>query len=303
MNTDGTGHKVLKTFITTTEGASPNSLILSGSTLYGTTLRGGVAVDTGTIFRIQTDGSGYKTLKTFSHGADGSKPTSLILNGTTLYGTASKGGRSGMGTVFRMQTSGLSFGVSKHFSGGAGGAYPIGGLGISGTTLYGTTSEGGSAGMGTIFRMHTGGLTYSVIKSFNGTDGSFPLSSLTLSNGTLYGTTSMGNIFRVQTDGTAFSTLHQISGGAFFEAGLTLSNGTLYGTTSENSLALGNVFSVHTDGTAFTKLYEFASGAEEGFIKADRLILSDGKLYGSTSGKVFSVQVDGSAYTKLLELP
>jgi len=56
----------------------------------------------GTIFSIQTDGSDYKDLYNFS-GPDGELPEgSLILSGSTLYGTTSGGGAYGDGTVFAL---------------------------------------------------------------------------------------------------------------------------------------------------------------------------------------------------------
>ena len=67
------------------------SLTLSGSTLYGMTLSGG-ANGNGTIFSINTDGSGFQNLFSFS-GTNGDNPHgSLTLSGSTLYGMTSAGG-------------------------------------------------------------------------------------------------------------------------------------------------------------------------------------------------------------------
>jgi uncharacterized repeat protein (TIGR03803 family) len=78
-------------------------LILSGNTLYGTTYWGG-SEDAGTVFAVNTNGTGFTTLYSFS-GSDGSYPQAgLILSVTTLYGTASSGGSSSLfsGTVFSL---------------------------------------------------------------------------------------------------------------------------------------------------------------------------------------------------------
>jgi hypothetical protein len=73
-----------------------------GRTLFGTTLTGGTFGNGGTIFRINTDGNGFAVLKSFTGGNDGSGPSaSLVLSGTTLYGTTSAGG-VGHGVVFSL---------------------------------------------------------------------------------------------------------------------------------------------------------------------------------------------------------
>src|SRR5215471_3449640 len=85
------------------DGLYPNSLILSGNTLYGTAgLGGGQA--SGALFALSTDGTGFTNLHDFAlrdlHGfyvpetnPDGINPNSLILSGNILYGTAEKGGQ------------------------------------------------------------------------------------------------------------------------------------------------------------------------------------------------------------------
>jgi uncharacterized repeat protein (TIGR03803 family) len=74
---------------------------LSGGTLYGTTASGGSSGD-GTVFKVNTDGTGYTVLKNFT-GSDGSGPAAgLVLSGGTLYGTTANGGDLNNGTVFRI---------------------------------------------------------------------------------------------------------------------------------------------------------------------------------------------------------
>ena len=97
----------------------------------------------GTVFRINTDGSGYSVLKSFN-GSDGNNPMAeLVLSGGTLYGTTRFGGLSnaptpyGLGTVFKLNTDGSGYTVLKAFSGDT----PMAGLVLSGRTLYGTTAK------------------------------------------------------------------------------------------------------------------------------------------------------------------
>jgi uncharacterized repeat protein (TIGR03803 family) len=151
VNTDGTGFTNLYTFNDGSDGANPYAgLILSGSILYGTTSRGGTLND-GTVFAINTDGSGFRNLYSFTNGSNGSSPRpGLVLSGNTLYGTAEFGG-GGVGTVFAVNTDGSDFTNLYTFTGGSDGVLPAGGLILSGNTLYGTAVIGGNSGGGTVF--------------------------------------------------------------------------------------------------------------------------------------------------------
>jgi len=197
IQTNGTGFSLLHEFTGgTADGAEPDSsLILSSSTLYGTTYKGGDS-SLGTIFKIQTDGSGFALLHAFAGGmADGSHPESfLILSSSTLYGTTMNEGDSGGGTIFKIQTDGSGFALLHEFGGGDDGYYPGGSLILSGSTLYGMTADGGDSDYGTIFKIQTDGSGYSLLHGFAGgaADGKYPPGSLILSGTTLYGTTYAG---------------------------------------------------------------------------------------------------------------
>jgi uncharacterized repeat protein (TIGR03803 family) len=84
-------------------GAWPEAgLILSSDTLYGTTASGG-EFGQGTVFKINTDGTGFAILFSFTGGDDGANPQAgLLLANNTLYGTTQEGGSSGQGTVFSL---------------------------------------------------------------------------------------------------------------------------------------------------------------------------------------------------------
>src|SRR5260221_24230 len=75
---------------TNSDGANPSGgLILSGSTLYGTAIYGGSS-GWGTVFALNTNGTGFTTPYNFTGGNDGANPSAgLILSNNTLYGTAS----------------------------------------------------------------------------------------------------------------------------------------------------------------------------------------------------------------------
>jgi uncharacterized repeat protein (TIGR03803 family) len=305
-------------------GTDPEAkLILSGNTLYGATAHGGVSnVGYGTLFKINTDGTGFTNLYIFTNGTDGANPMGgLTISGHVLYGTASEGGGSngaGSGTVFKINTDGTGFTNLYNFTNMNDGDYPVADLLLSGNVLYGTTTGGGD-GSGNIFRINTDGTGFTNLYSFNsnGDDGAYLVANLILSNGTLYGTTSeggfdgFGNIFKVNTNGTGFEILHDFmnspNDGGFPEAGLVLSGNVLYGTTEIGGTpGYGTVFKVNTDGTDFTNLYSFSNGSDGAFVESG-LVLSGNTLYGTTSegsgsagyGTVFRIDTDGTGFTNL----
>lgn len=207
VNTDGSDFTVLKDFTSGSDGGHPKAgLVLSGTTLYGTTSYNRSTGYYGTVFKLNTDGSGFVVLKQF-RGSDGNQPrTSLALGGETLYGTTYYGGPSypsaGSGTVFKVNTNGSGFAVLRYFSGGSDGKYPAGDLVLSGNTLYGTTSSGGISNYGTVFKLDIDGNNYSVLIRFRGNDGANPSGGLVVSRGVIYGTTSHGGIAN---NGVAFA--------------------------------------------------------------------------------------------------
>lgn len=177
VNTDGTGFLNLHTFparsgfpSTNSDGANPRSgVILSGNTLYGTAMIGGRWAK-GTVFAVNTDGTGFTNLHSFSAtsssppytNSDGAGPKrGLLLSGNTLYGTANAGGRWGNGTVFSLKPDGTGFTTLHSFAATSGpfpatnsqGANPQSELIMSGNTLYGTAFAGGLWGLGTVFSL------------------------------------------------------------------------------------------------------------------------------------------------------
>jgi uncharacterized repeat protein (TIGR03803 family) len=129
------------------DGATPYAgLILSGNTLYGTTLSGGGS-GIGTVFALSTDGTGFRTVHEFSGwplfyytNREGAHPfAGLISSGNTLYGTAAYGGRYANGTIFAVHTDGTGFTNLHNFT-NSDGAGPLAALILSGNTLYGTAA-------------------------------------------------------------------------------------------------------------------------------------------------------------------
>ncbi len=315
LNTNGTAFSILHSFTkpsgpyppTNSDGANPFAeLILSGNTLYGTTYYGGSSGN-GTVFALNTDGTNFATLHSFTGGSDGGFPEAgLILSGNTLFGESDQGGTSGLGTVFALNTNGTGFTNLYSFTGGSDGAEPLGGLILSHNRLYGVARSGGSSFNGTVFALNTDGTGFTNLHSFIATsDGHDAQAGLIISGNTLYGTAirggsaNRGTVFALNTDGTEFRTLHSFtaglgadpnytnSDGAYPADQLILSGNTLYGTAGYGGTsANGTVFALNTDGTGFTTLHSFTAlnnrTNSEGVNPTGGLILLGNTLYGTT---------------------
>ena len=172
IHTNGTGYTNLYSFTalnsgTNSDGANPYAgLMLSGNTLYGTAEQGG-SFGNGTIFRINTDGTGFTNVYNFTGGDDGANPDAgLLLSGNTLYGTAVNGGEDGVGTVFAVNINGTNFTtLTDFFPDGYDGISPEAGLLLSGNTLYGTTFGWSSGEGSSVFALSLGSIPLNIQSS------------------------------------------------------------------------------------------------------------------------------------------
>jgi uncharacterized repeat protein (TIGR03803 family) len=312
--------------ITSGENAR-GDLTLSGTTLYGVTLAGGANGD-GNIFSVATNGTNYQNLVSFTGtggAASGESPgRSLALSGTTLYGMSNSGGVYGLGNIYAVGVDGTNYRNLVSFTGTGGsasGQNPLGGLTLSGTTLYGMNYSGGDHGFGNIFAVGIDGTNYENLFSFNFGGSTDPKGNLVVSGTTLYGTSSgggslgYGSIFKVGINGMNYQNLVSFTGsnssapGAYPWGDLLLSGTTLYGiTTSGGANNDGNIFSVGVNGMNFENLVSFTGigGTAIGADPEGSLILSGTTLYGTAlaggshgNGCVYSVGTDGSHFADL----
>ncbi len=187
------------------DGSDPYAGLVTGKNgvLFGTTIKGG-PTDQGTVFKLTPSGSSYteSIVYSFAGGSsDGAYPyAGLIIDKKGgLYGTTINGGSANNGVVFKLTPSGSGFkeSVLHGFGSNNNGQYPYGGL-IFGSkgTIFGTTENGGTAGLGTVFQLTPSGNNYteSVIYNFLGgtNDGQFPEGGLISVKGALYGMTYGG---------------------------------------------------------------------------------------------------------------
>ncbi|HLH57099.1 MAG TPA: choice-of-anchor tandem repeat GloVer-containing protein [Verrucomicrobiae bacterium] len=310
--------------------------LLSGNTLYGTTANGGPSGN-GTVFAVNIDGSEFRTLYSFS-GTEGATPYGgLVLSGDTLFGTTLQGGSWSNGIVFAINTTGSGLKILHQFTSvaqqlgpNADGANPSGELVLAGSTLYGTTPNGGANGLGTLFAVTTDGLLFTNLHSFGGFTAAVPSSGLVLSGDTLYGTTTAyglankGTVFSIKTDGSGFLILHEFDQGVGsplsysnkdggFPGPLTLWSNVLYG-AAEWGGAFGNgtIFTVNTDCSAFRMIHTFTATSgnslanEDGALPMAKLLVSGNTLFGVApkggrlgGGTAFAINLDGLVFSPL----
>ncbi len=319
LEADGTGLTVLYDYNPSISGASAygNLCLASNGYLFGMTYSGGMNGG-GTIFRLKPDGSEFTTLFNFTQSS-GNNPLGGLTEATNglLYGITPNGGFFGSGTIFSVTPDGSDFKVIFNINDASpirSGVSPRGDL-LQGQDgfLYGTMSQGGSNGKGTIFKIKADGSAFKKIIDFNGlNNGSMPASTLLLgSDGKIYGmtqlggTNNLGTIFSLNTDGTNFSLLQNFDGltkGANPIGKLTeASNGALYGMTYGGGVnSRGTIFSVSKNGASFQKIMDFDLRAASPVFGP--LVESlGGVFYGMTSkggssdgGVIFSITSNGS---------
>ncbi|MGO9650142.1 MAG: choice-of-anchor tandem repeat GloVer-containing protein [Terriglobales bacterium] len=149
-----------------TDGSGPSSGLIQGidGKLYGTTYQGGANSSCedgcGTVYRISLSGT-LTTVYNFNL-TDGANPVSPLVQGSdgNLYGTTYAGGSSttcfqGCGTVYRLSPTSVL--TTLHSFDLTDGAQPYGSVDqATGGNFYGTTTQGGSDSVGTVFGLSTG---------------------------------------------------------------------------------------------------------------------------------------------------
>lgn len=294
---NASGVTILHAFLGgTTDGSFPyGGLVMEKTTgnLYGTTLNGG-AHNCGTVFQVAANGD-ETILWNFGGNPDGCNPldTLWIDASGNFYGTTYSGGTDNAGMIFKLTQSGNETRL-YNFNGGSTGAFPVGGPIVDKAgNIYGTTSEGGTTGQGTIYEVSASGVE-TVLYSFNGSDGYLPEPSLIFDpEGNLYGTTINGGMHRggvvfkinpaTRVEQTLYSFGAKTDDGSGPYAGVIFADGNLYGTTSLGGThGRGTVYELTLTGEE-TILYNFAGADDGGGPNGGLLRDTKGNLYGTTS--------------------
>jgi uncharacterized repeat protein (TIGR03803 family) len=203
---NGWGEQIIHHF-TGPDGSGPTCDLLwdSAGNLYGTTLNGGTSNWCVVIELTPSSGGTWteSVLYQFTGASDGaSPPAGLIFDAAgNLYGTTQECTHKCYGTVFQLTPSmgKWTFAVIHAFKAPEDGASPSGGLvSDANGNFYGTTTQGGRNGEGTVFKLSPSGgqwketLLHS-FDAFGGKGGNSPFGGLIFGPmGNLYGTTDGG---------------------------------------------------------------------------------------------------------------
>ena len=311
------------------DGIGPNGVIqASDGNFYGTTDNGGADKDTddtcgaagvgdGTLFRVTPSGA-ETILYSFSCGVSGATvggiPSAGLILGKDgdLYGSSDGGAAYGVagvpGSVFKFTLAGVetvlhAFPQPEGIS--SDGETPNALVLASDGDFYGTTQTGGTAGVGTVFKITPSGdekVLHTFTAGVSGSkDGGVPRAALIQANdGNLYGTTygggahGVGTVYKITPSG-AESIVYSFSGGvggskdgASPAAALIQgSDGNLYGTTffGGNSstgvgTGVGTVYQLTLAGVEKV-IYSFAP-TKDGQFPSKLILGADGNFYGVT---------------------
>ena len=239
-------------------------------------------------------------------------------------------------SAFVLAAHAQTFRVLHAFTGQSDGAAPIGGITIDAAgNLYGTTSAGGAAGFGNVYRLMRGGSGWNfyLLYSFQGftqfsQDGGSPYSRPTIGpDGSLYGTTRIGGfgdgcredhgcgtVYRLQprVGGGWQETLlyqfgyfdgdHPFYGDVVFDRA-----GNLYGATIVGGAnSQGSIFKLAPGNGTWTETVAYSfSGPDGSHPLNGPAIDAAGNLYGTTSadgaygyGTMYRLQPSGSGWVE-----
>jgi uncharacterized repeat protein (TIGR03803 family) len=292
---DGTAYTMANEFNNTADGANPQAamLLAEDGLLYGITGAGGLN-GAGTVYSFH-EMLGLIVLAHLDplpHGSAVRAPLTEIEAGEFIT-ASSQGGNSAAGVLLHFSVDeGLT--ALAAFNGTITGSTPRGAIVFepNSETIYGTCTNGGSNGFGTIFKYNIqDGLT--AIHHFTGgAGGSFPQGGLCLgADGALYGTTqfgganSQGSVFKYNLTSVSHEVIYSLSNASIdgrypFGALIEAEPGLFLGTCAEGgSSGVGTIFSISDTGD-FVRLRSLISGADGAFPKTGLTQIEDDTFYG-----------------------
>ena len=302
----------------TAETAAPFSYTFPSPLPDGTYDFRAVATDTTGNVSISNSGTYAPpvTLGTF-YGSAPASDAGLLEDATgDLFGTTAGGGALGAGTVFEVAAGSGIVTTLASFD-GTNGANPYGCVVADASgDLFGTTTNGGASGDGTVFELAAGSGAITTLASFSGTNGASPTGGIVIDgSGNLFGTTQYGGdangdgtVFELAAGSGAITTLalfNNIDGANPVSELVEDSGGNLFGTASAGGAGYGTVFEVAAGSSAITALASFNSS--DGSIPEGRLVEDPaGDLFSTTNGggassdgTVFEVAAGSGAITTL----
>jgi uncharacterized repeat protein (TIGR03803 family) len=296
------------------DGSAPNALVRGNDGSFYSTSQFGGSNDLGTVFRVSTNGA-LTTLFSFvpvlrGHGGPGPPPPPSHFSPLSVVITQPP---QSLPTLPPEQPQ---FGLNYT---NVVGQNPTGPL-VQGSdgNLYGTTTAGGTNGVGTVFMISTNGTAVPLYSFTGGADGNSPNGLALGEGGELFGTTqyggsngNYGTVFKISSDGllTTLHTFGSVTNGANGSldgqnpgAALTLDpDGNFYGATRAGGVyGFGTIFRLAANGT-LTTLHSFTA-TSDGSGPATEIVRGvDGNYYGvaqhgsdDATATIFAISPEGS---------
>jgi uncharacterized repeat protein (TIGR03803 family) len=293
------------------------------------------------------DGSSSSTIYSFGTASyDGKDPKGslthvsgtghhLLFGRTTeTVGETDPSGNPSVGVIFQLDADnpGSTYQIVHWFTGSPDGADPRhDAMTLLGDKLYGTTLEGGTNNVGTIFSINQDGTGYQKLLDLETSAGAESHSCFVIIDNILYGMTASGGeddegvIFSFDpttptptptatpTPPPNFDTLFSFpckAAGKEPHGRLTLDpNGTtFYGMTRKGGASgFGVVFSIDTSGNTYRVLHDFIGGPDDGATSDHGYVVQSGHhLYGMTTygghhnnGVIFKLNIDDGTFQLL----
>ncbi len=294
--------------------------------LYGTTPLGGSG-NAGTIFQLDLSGKTpvFSVVHHFISDINAGNPEGVILGKDgNLYGTTADNSLSGGATAFRLDLSGATpvYSVIHQFNVPMSGKPSAGIIQGSDGKLYGSTTNAGVNGKGTLFRLDISGSvsSFSTLYDFDGVNGATPNTGVIQGrDGKLYGTTTAGGqkgkgmVFQVNANVgvPVLKTLYNFDGsGSQPNHLIKAKDGNLYGATSDYLFKIDSIGTLQSHSVLLSFADVFSTFTREG--KVQGLTQgNDGKIYGIYEKysvdfvKAFQLDISGASpvFKVLLTLP
>ena len=295
-------------------------LAATGPLLYGMT-QGGGTYNFGNIFKIYSNGTGFRSIYSFNTPTGTTPVGSLVqsYSNSKFYGMTKSGGTTGDGVIFSYEPYDSVYTVLVNFN-GANGSSPTGNLfEASNGLIYGMTPLGGSNNMGVLFSLDPVTNNFTVLINFNGTNGSQPNGSLIqATNGLLYGMTeqggagNLGTVFTFNASNDSLTTIINFTGGALtafpganpYGSLVQMGDTNIYGMTSMGGSGnAGVIFGINPVNNAYSVLWKFNTFSSHNPL-GSLCLNTNGLLYGMTngggalSGSIFQIDpTDSILYT------
>jgi uncharacterized repeat protein (TIGR03803 family) len=276
----------------------------SSGNLFGTTHIGG-ANGYGTVFEVANGTNAITALASFNTANGNGSAGVAVDSSGNLFGTTANGGDNSDGMVFEIAQGSGVITTMVSFN-GANGRNVVGTVVLdSSGNIFGTTSQGGTSNVGTVYEITHGSGVISSLASFNSTNGGNLHVGVVLdSSGNLFGATyrgganNDGTVYEIAQGSGAITDLASLEGtNGINPGGVALdSSGNLFGTASGGGAnSDGTVFEIAQGSGVITTLASFNStnGASPNGVIMD----PSGNLFGTTYG--------GGTYTDgtVFELP